>query len=90
MALIWGTIRVITDRSLTNSYSEYILKSGVSTWAFGQVIAVILLLLPLISFCEAIYGKSYAMPCHGRFSLNSTYKAHGFTYRLRIDKWDIS
>lgn len=76
MALVWGTIRVINHRSVANyntsfefSNLEFTLNSGDSTWAFGQVIAVILLLLPFISFSEAVYGQSNSLSRYGPFSL---------------------
>ena len=73
MALVWGTIRVINHRSGA-SYAyvfgvEFTLNSGESTWTFGQVIAVILLLLPFISFSEAVYGQSDSISRYGPFSL---------------------
>lgn len=48
---------------------EFALDSGDSTWAFGQVIAVILLLLPFISFAEAVYGQSHSQSGYGPFLL---------------------
>ena len=48
---------------------EFTLDSGDSTWAFGQVIAVILLLLPFISFAEAVYGQSHSLSGNGPFLL---------------------
>lgn len=64
----------MTDRSLAHYDAdfeglEFTLNSEDSTWAFGQVIAVILLLLPFISFSEAVYGQSYFLSHHGLFSL---------------------
>ena len=68
MALAWGSLRIFTDRSIdfsnqnpdpgskpgkdiTNAISED------DVWGFGQVVAVVLLLAPLFSFFETIYGK---------------------------------
>ena len=77
MALVWGTIRVTNHQSVVyynvdfgfSPHFEFTLNSGDSTWAFGQVIAVILLLLPFISFSEAVCGQSHSLSRYGSFSL---------------------
>ena len=73
IAMIWGTIRVIIDRSgqsfnfpdvygsseLSGSDADIsIIISQENAWGFGQVIAMLLLGLPLLSFSEVVYGKT--------------------------------
>ena len=68
IALAWGSIRIIMDRDKNfyvqnpdpGSASSQDVKSAVledDVWGFGQVVAVVLLLAPLLSFVETIYGK---------------------------------
>jgi hypothetical protein len=52
-ALAWGAIRLITIRSKAN-------LSGESTWGFGQVLAVLLLVLPFLSLSEQLFTKEAA------------------------------
>lgn len=71
--MIWGTIRVVFDRSgqhfqYADEYDWYqstnpdanldSIVSQENAWGFGQVIAVLLLGLPLLSFFEVVYGKT--------------------------------
>ena len=68
MALAWGSLRIFTDRkiNLFVQKPDPGFKSGKDindaiseddVWGFGQVVAVALLLAPLFSFFETIYGK---------------------------------
>ena len=68
MALAWGTIRIITDRGINFAIQNSDPSTGTgqdisdaisedNIWGFGQVVAVALVVLPLFSFFEAIYGK---------------------------------
>lgn len=68
MALAWGSIRIIMDRNISfdhqapdpGSSSSQDLRNAVledDTWGFGQVVTVALLLAPLSSLFETIYGK---------------------------------
>ena len=71
VALIWGSIRIVMDRNVNfdghhgqrpdpGSISGQDVSSAVSeddVWGFGQVVAVALLLAPLFSFFETIYGR---------------------------------
>ena len=71
MGLMWGSIRIFMDRNinsdgLVGQHPDPGSKSGqdVSSavleddhWGFGQVVAVALLLAPLLSFFETMYGK---------------------------------
>ena len=68
MALVWGSSRIIMDRDISfdhqapdpGSSSSQDLKNAVledNTWGFGQVVTVALLLAPLFSFFETVYGK---------------------------------
>ena len=68
MALVWGSVRIIMDRNVHFDYdnsdpvslSSQDLKNAVlkdDIWGFGQVVAVALLLAPLFSFFETIYGE---------------------------------
>lgn len=60
VALAWGTIAILRDRAL-RSYSkdnpdvEDNLEEN--AWGFGQIIAVVLLLMPLFALFEVTYGK---------------------------------
>ena len=67
-ALVWGTIRIIMDRDVDfgHQISDPVSMSGQDlrdavlesdVWGFGQVVTVVLLLAPLFSFFETIYGK---------------------------------
>ncbi len=67
-ALVWGSIRIIEDRQIDIDFenSDPVSMSGQDLrnavfeddiWGFGQVVAVALLLAPLLSFFETIYGK---------------------------------
>ena len=70
-ALLWGSIRIIADRNVNfdvtyeqrpdpGSISGQDVRNAVledDIWGFGQVVAVALLLAPLFSFYEIIYGK---------------------------------
>ncbi|KAM0803472.1 hypothetical protein BDR22DRAFT_31785 [Usnea florida] len=57
--LAWGTITIIQDRA-----SGGLGPSGDNGWAFGQVIALVLLFLPFLSFVEVSYDavKSFSGP----------------------------
>ena len=67
LASAWGTIAVLNDRS---QYIEGFDTEGLdtaerkilsedNTWGFGQIIPLVLLVLPLVSFFEIAYGKFY-------------------------------
>ena len=58
LATVWGTIVVWRDRERGTDSSEKITLSEDNTWGFGQVFPIVLLLLPLVSFSEAVYGTS--------------------------------
>ena len=47
---------MITDRLDRQDLAVSVLSPG-NSWGFGQIIAIILLLLPFISFFEVVYGK---------------------------------
>jgi hypothetical protein len=49
MALAWGTIRIFVSRKFGDEYIQQAIAEQ-NVWGFGQVIAVVLLALPFISF----------------------------------------
>ena len=49
-ALAWGTLNLFYTRALVTIEAE-------STWEFGQMFPVILLILPLLSALETYYGE---------------------------------
>lgn len=64
MALVWGIIRIVADRS----GGQYISISSTSTtggldvsdedlWGFGQVVTVMLLISPFVTFFGLSYGE---------------------------------
>ena len=67
-ALVWGTIRILSDRNHALRYAEGnpsapfghanldAALAEQNVWGYGQVITVALLILPFISFFEVIYG----------------------------------
>lgn len=60
LASAWGTIVVWRDRGhryylLGFSSTEQMTLSEDNTWGFGQVFPLVLLVLPLVSFFEAVY-----------------------------------
>ena len=62
LASAWGTIVIWRDRGHKDflegfTTAEQITLSEDNTWGFGQVVPLLLLILPLVSFFEAIYGK---------------------------------
>lgn len=65
LAAAWGTIVVWHDRTHANyvvglSIAEQATLSEDNTWGFGQVFPLLLLILPLVSFFEVVYGKLLA------------------------------
>ncbi|KAL6717399.1 hypothetical protein ACLMJK_005314 [Lecanora helva] len=54
-ALIWGSIRIISDRLMSSYPNNYHEVDEENRWGFGQVIAVVLLLVPFSSFVELSY-----------------------------------
>ena len=64
LASAWGTIVIWRDRGHKDllegfTIAEQMTLSEDNTWGFGQVVPLLLLILPLVSFFEAIYGKSF-------------------------------
>ena len=52
------------DRSNYNiivglSSTEQMILSEDNIWGFGQILPLVLLILPLVSFFEIVYGKFY-------------------------------
>ena len=54
-ATFLSTVMVFPDGSIASGRKPSVLPIG-NAWGFGQVIAIILLLLPFISFFEVVYG----------------------------------
>ncbi len=58
---MWGTIEVLVDREgqdvVSPTYAELNTLSDNNTWGFGQVIPLVLLILPFVSFHEVVYGE---------------------------------
>ena len=55
---MWGTLAVLTDRDAWNTASPAVLSDD-NTWGFGQVLPMMLLILPFVSFFEVAYGERY-------------------------------
>ena len=49
-ALAWGTLRIIALKILSN-------VPGEGDWGFGQILPLLLSVLPIWSICSSIYGK---------------------------------
>ena len=64
LALAWGTICVLRDRGSEDSSIGNLtsLVDQEDAWGFGQVISVMLLALPIVSFSEVIYSKLAILP----------------------------
>lgn len=63
LASAWGMIVIWRDRTSGDSgdglsIAEQVSLSEDNTWRFGQIFPLLLLILPLVSFFEAFYGKS--------------------------------
>lgn len=56
-SLIWGTMRLFYTRR----------PSEENEWSFGQLVPVLLLLLPVLLVTEAFSGKYYDVPFAPRF-----------------------
>ncbi len=61
LALAWGTLVVWRDRGHHNYMSDFDSRekhalSEDDTWGFGQIFPLVLLILPLVSFFEVVYG----------------------------------
>ena len=58
---MWGTLEVLLDREgadvVSPTLAELDTLSNSNTWGFGQVIPVVLLILPFLSFLEVGYGE---------------------------------
>ena len=62
-ALVWGTLAVLGDRDFVDEDPDHA-KSFISeqnTWSFGQIVPVVLLLLPLLALGEVSYGEWRAL-----------------------------
>ena len=59
VALAWGTIAVLRDRdSLTyDQGSSQRVLSEQNAWSFGQIVPMVLLLLPFLALVEVSYGE---------------------------------
>lgn len=61
MALVWGTIRVLEDRGDPELHQGQavvgVSLAEASTWGFGQIVPIVLLILPVLSFLGVLYGK---------------------------------
>lgn len=57
LALIWGTSRLVQTRIHEASY-----HSEMNVWSFGQILPVILLILPLLSIGQNYFGTSTHYP----------------------------
>ena len=62
LASAWGTIVIWRDRGGSGwndfTFAQQMTLSEDNTWGFGQVFPLLLLILPLVSFFEAVYGKT--------------------------------
>lgn len=62
VALAWGTIAVLRDRN-SLSYDEddpdvtQQVLSEQNAWSFGQIVPLVLLLLPFLALVEVSYGE---------------------------------
>ena len=56
LALAWGTISVLRDRN-NLSYDQEGFLSEQNAWSFGQIVPVVLLLLPFLALVEVSYGE---------------------------------
>ncbi len=54
-ALAWGTVRLYMGRSYISNDSHTTAEEN--SWAFGQCIPVLLLMLPLLAMVETSYGE---------------------------------
>ncbi|PVH69724.1 hypothetical protein DL98DRAFT_598415 [Cadophora sp. DSE1049] len=60
-ALAWGSVRIFHSRTLVQVRgSEALVEENV--WGFGQVLAVMILALPLVSLYETILGMNFQTP----------------------------
>lgn len=57
VALVWGTLAVLSDRSdlPPDSMRKVLLEQN--DWSFGQIVPVVLLLLPFLALVEVSYGE---------------------------------
>ena len=53
VSLSWGTLLVFTARAKAPSQ----IRKDENSWGFGQIIPLLLLILPLIAVLEAFYGS---------------------------------
>ena len=54
VALVWGTIAVLRDRNGPDAEGAL---SEQNAWSFGQIVPVVLLLLPFLALVEVFYGE---------------------------------
>lgn len=61
-ALAWGTIAVLRDRNnLPYDLDPDAILSEQNAWSFGQIVPVVLLLLPFLALVEVSYGEWRAL-----------------------------
>ena len=56
VALAWGTIAVLRERNIPTGYQPDVLSEQ-DAWSFGQIVPVVLLLLPFLALVEVSYGE---------------------------------
>ena len=62
VALVWGTIAVLRDRNTlpwgqNDPDAAQRVLSEQNFWSFGQIVPVVLLLLPFLALVEVSYGE---------------------------------
>ena len=62
LSLIWGSLQLLAPRT---ALAESGGVAEENRLGFGQIIALMLLTLPLVAACEAYYGQSYNDPSSG-------------------------
>ncbi|KAF2231458.1 hypothetical protein EV356DRAFT_290504 [Viridothelium virens] len=53
--LSWGTLNIVLPREIIQNTTDL---NGETTWTFGQILTLLLLVLPLLNFLEPIYDTS--------------------------------
>ena len=76
VALVWGTIAVLGDRNKAFSYDQNGPLSEQNAWSFGQIVPVVLLLLPFLALVEVSYGESRAFHLSKVLVTHGQYKKH--------------